>query len=101
MRRVKSLLIPDEPSYIPWCQDIIEIVSQDHEIQVLDENQPLQNQFEDVEVVVEQGGQNGTPEMVELAKNAIMWQVTTVGFEHVDVDHFKRVGIPLAKHLGR
>jgi phosphoglycerate dehydrogenase-like enzyme len=100
MRRIKSLLIPDEPFYIPWCQDIIDIVSQDHDLAVLDENQPLQDQFEGVEVVVEQGGQNGTPEMVELSTKAKMWQVTTVGFEHVDVEHFKRVGIPLANTPG-
>ncbi len=100
MRQVRTILIADEPTYIPWCQDIVDIVGKDHDLTVLDETQPLEDQFEGVEVVVEQGGRNGTPEMVELARNTKMWQVTTVGFEHVDVDHFKRVGIPLANTPG-
>ena len=100
MRRVRALFIPDEPTFIPWCQDIVDIVGKAHDLSILDERIPIEEQFKGIEAVVEQGGQNGTPEMVELARNVKLWQVTTVGIEHVDVEHFKRVGIPLANTPG-
>jgi phosphoglycerate dehydrogenase-like enzyme len=100
MRRIKTLFIPDEATYIPWCQDIVDIVGKAHDLSILTESKSLEEQFDGIEAVVEQGGQNGTPEMVELARNAKLWQVTTVGIEHVDVDYFRRVGIPLANTPG-
>jgi len=66
-------------------------------------DEPMAEQFEGVEVVIDPGGAVGTRALIDaaLAANVKLWQVTTNGTDHVDVSYFLGQGLPLANSPGR
>jgi phosphoglycerate dehydrogenase-like enzyme len=100
VRRLKVLFLPVMRQYHPWGEDVVELVGRNHDLAVYDPQQPLDPQFEGVEVVIDHGGAVGTRAMMDAAKQAHLWQVTTTGFEHVDVAYLKERGIPVAHSPG-
>ncbi|MBM3277553.1 MAG: D-glycerate dehydrogenase [Candidatus Handelsmanbacteria bacterium] len=100
MRRLKVLFLPVMRQYHPWGEDVVELVGRNHDLTIYDPQQPLEGQFAQVDAVIDHGGAQGTRAMMDAAKQARLWQVTTTGFEHVDVAYLKQRGIPVAHSPG-
>lgn len=100
MRRLKVLFLPVMKQYHLWGEDVVELVSQKHDLIMFDAKQPMEPQFAGVEVVIDHGGAVGTRPMMDAAQQAQLWQVTTTGFEHVDVAYLRERGIPVAHSPG-
>lgn len=101
MKNLKVLLLSLPHLFRPWCQDVLNAISGKHEVAVYDDTQPIKDQFRDVSVVIDQGGHVGTQEMMDAAANADLWQIMSIGYEHVDIDHIKSKGIPVANVPGQ
>lgn len=100
MRRLKVLLLPQKKLFHPWCDDVIQAIGHRHDLFVFDETQPLAPQFDGVEMVIDHGGSVGTRAMIDIAKNAHLWQILGTGFDHFDLDYIRRKGIPVANCPG-
>ena len=85
----------------PWFDDFQAAIAGHHEIELFDKSLPLQPQFADTQVVVDQGGW-GTREMIDAAVSSgvKLWQVIGTGLNHLDVEYILKVGIPLANTPG-
>ncbi len=71
-------------------------------MELYDPDQPLETQFDGVEVVVELGGNLATHEMIDAGAQAgvKLWQISGAGLDQVHVGYFEKVGIPLANTPG-
>jgi len=61
----------------------------------------LEEQFGDVEVVLDSGGSVGTHEMMDVAKNVKLWQILGTGLDHVDVKYMKSKGFMVSNCPGQ
>ena len=99
MRRLKVLYVPHPVAQLqtPWGDDVIEAVGQRHDLHEFDRQQPTEPQFEEVEAVVDLGG-NISEEMVGVAAKAGVKfvQAQTNGLDHVEVDEILGAGMILA-----
>lgn len=86
----------------PWYDDFRSAVGAVHTVCLYDPEKPTAGQFEDVEVVVDQGGSVGTRALIDaaLAARVKLWQVLGTGVDHVDVAYFLEKGLMLANTPG-
>ena len=99
MRQLKVLFLPhplDEVN-VAWGRDVLTAIGDHHDLRVFDRDQPAEPQFQDVEAIVDVGG-NIRAEWVDFAKNAGVkfLQVQTNGLDHVEVDKIRDSGMLLA-----
>ena len=96
------LYIPFAGSIEPWLSDFREAADGIVSMTVLDFERALDEQFEQVTVVVDQGG-HGTRAMIDAGARAgvKLWQVLGTGLDHTDVDYIVSRGIPLAHTPGQ
>ena len=99
MRRLKLLYMPHPVAEIqtPWGDDVIEAVGKRHDLHRFDRQQPIEPQFENVEAVVDLGG-NISAKLVNVAAKAGVKfiQAQTNGLDHVEVDQILGTGMMLA-----
>ncbi len=86
----------------PWYDDFRSAVGGGHTVCLYDPAKPMVGQFEDVDVVVDQGGSVGTRALIDAALSARvkLWQVLGTGVDHVDVPYFLEKGLMLANTPG-
>lgn len=86
----------------PWYDDFKSAVGKGHTVCLYDPSKPMAGQFEDVDVVVDQGGSVGTRALIDaaLAARVKLWQVLGTGVDHVDVAYFFEKGLMLANTPG-
>ena len=86
----------------PWYDDFRSAVGEGHNVCLYDPEKPMAGQFEDVDVVVDQGGSVGTRALIDaaLAARVKLWQVLGTGVDHVDVAYFLEKGLMLANTPG-
>lgn len=86
----------------PWYDDFRTAVGDGHTVCLYDPEKPMAGQFEDVDVVVDQGGSVGTRALIDAALSARvkLWQVLGTGVDHVDVAYFLENGLTLANTPG-
>ena len=86
----------------PWYDDFRTAVEEGHTVCLYDPAKPMAPQFQDVEVVVDQGGSVGTRALIDaaLAARVKLWQVLGTGVDHVDVAYFLEKGLMLANTPG-
>ena len=98
--KVLYLNVPDMLQ--PWYDDFRTEVGGDHTVCLYDPAKPMSPQFQDVEVVVDQGGSVGTRALIDaaLASRVKLWQVLGTGVDHVDVAYFLQNGLTLANTPG-
>ena len=101
MRRLQVLLIPSKRHFHPWCEDVIQSIGNHHALSVFDDTQPLAAQFAGIEAVIDQGGNMGTREMMDAARDARLWQILGTGFDHFDLDYIRSKAIPAANCPGQ
>jgi phosphoglycerate dehydrogenase-like enzyme len=99
---MKVLFLGQPGNLDPWFEDMVAAVGDAHCVALYDPRAPLVEQFQDVGVVVDQGGGVGTHAMVDLAAESgvKLWQVLGTGLDHVDIDYIVSRGLPLANTPG-
>lgn len=96
-RALRVLLVsrrPLDPSD-PWVAAIHEAVDPRHRVETVDLSGDLDAQFRDIDAVIDFAGA-GTHRMADAARDVRLWQLTSVGTDHLDVDYFNARGIPVA-----
>src|SRR5262245_50302304 len=100
-KRLRVLYLqPPSQSSEPWKSDVISAASRRHELILYDRNLPLPPQFEGVEAVLDHGGSMGTHAMADTAGPLKLWQILGTGFDHFDLNYWRRKGIPVANCPG-
>lgn len=101
MRRVRVVLV-DHPQAAPeWGRDVIAAIGERHDVAVYDETKPLVPQFAGVEVVVDLAGRTDARyQMMDAADKARLWQLVSVGYDHIDLDYARRKGIAVSNCPG-
>ena len=99
MRQLKVLYLPhplDEVN-VAWGRDLLTAIGDHHDLRVFDRDLPAEPQFENVEAIVDVGG-NIRAEWVDIAKRAGVkfLQAQTNGLDHVEVDKIRDSGMLLA-----
>lgn len=84
-----------------WGKDVVEVLSDRHELKVFDPGKPLAPQFEDVDVAIDYGGGVGTREMADIAAGKVkLWQLLGQGYDDFDMEYWKSKGIPVSNCPG-
>jgi phosphoglycerate dehydrogenase-like enzyme len=86
-------LVPPPQSSEPWKTDVINAVSSRHNLLFYDQTLPLPSQFAGVDVVLDHGGSMGTRAMADVAGHVKLWQILGTGFDHFDLDYWRKKGI--------
>lgn len=86
----------------PWMTDFLTEAEGSVEVAIFDHDRPLDEQFAQVPVIVDQGG-HGTREMIDAGARAGvgLWQVLGTGLDHTEVDYILQSGIRLANTPGQ
>ena len=100
-KRLKVLFFPPPPDLKePWQQDVIDAVGPRHNLVLCDADTPLASQFDKTAVVIDYGGRSATNEMADQAVSVRLWQILGTGFEHLDLDYWRKKKIPVANCPG-
>jgi len=102
-RKVKVLFLGTSNLLHPWYDDVLEVAAGRWPIPLFDRSQPVGPQFEGLDVVIDQGGNHGTHELIDAAckVGVKLWQVLGTGLDHTDVAYILKKGIPLANTPGQ
>ena len=98
--RLKVLLLPVRQIFEPWCQDVIDALTGTHELTVYDASRSIAEQFRNLDVVIDHGGHIGTHEMMDAAVGSRLWQIMSIGYEHIDLAYLKSRGLTVANVPG-
>ena len=101
MRRIKVLFLSQEGVDSSFQRAIVAAVGDHHDLMIYDTNKPLKPQFKDAEVVLDPGGSVGTHEMMDAAKDTLLWQILGTGLDHVDVEYMKSKGFVVSNCPGQ
>lgn len=74
---------------------IVAALGSRHRVRRFHHDRDLAAQFAGVDVVIDHGG-NGVAAMADAATSVRLWQLTSVGLDHLDVRYFTSRGIPVA-----
>jgi len=105
MRRLKALFLAHPVAEVNkpcWSDDIMAAIGDHHDLRIFDRSQPAERQFEDVEVVVDIGG-NISADLVDVAARAGVKFIhaQTNGLNHVEVGKIRGAGLMLAHCPGQ
>lgn len=99
MRKLNVLFLPHPIATLakPWGTEVTDAISINHNLRVFDRTQPPAPQFENIEAIVDLGG-NITADLLPLAAQAGVkfLQAQTTGLDHVDVEGILDAGLLLA-----
>lgn len=86
----------------PNWEEFQQIAAGRFPVAVWDPSRPFAEQVQGVLVIVDDGGSQGTREMIDasIAAGVKLWHVTTNGLDHIDVAYFLEKGMPLAHAPG-
>jgi len=81
----------------PWGDDVVAAVRDHHDMRIFDRDQVAEPQFQDIEAIVDLGG-NIDADLLDMAARAGVKfiQVQTNGLDHVEVDKIRDSGMMLA-----
>jgi phosphoglycerate dehydrogenase-like enzyme len=101
-KKLRVLLLKQPPHMRdPWMSDVLEALGSRYDLREYDKQLPLAPQFEEVDVVVDQGGSLGTREMADLCGSIKLWQVLGTGLDKLDLAYWREKGIPVANTPGQ
>ncbi len=92
---MKVIFVPKPINVDLWQENIIATVGHKHELRIYDPAQSIESQLFDVDVVVDMGGAELRP-LVDAAKQAKLWQLITVGYDHIDLAYLRQAGIAVS-----
>jgi phosphoglycerate dehydrogenase-like enzyme len=94
------LFLPQEGVDPLWQREVEAAVRPRHDFLVYDRGRPLEAQFREIEVVIDNGGSVGTRPMYDAARDARLWQILGTGVDHVDIAYMKTRGFAIANCPG-
>jgi phosphoglycerate dehydrogenase-like enzyme len=99
---MKVLFLGTPSQLHPWYDDVLKAIGGRWTIELYDPTKPMTDQFQSVDVVVDQGGAHGKREMIDLAVAAgvKLWQALGVGVDRTDVPYLLEKKLPLANTPG-
>ena len=99
---MKVLYLAQPGTLQPWYDDVKNPCLGRHTVQLYDATLPLGPQLESAQVVVDQGGSVGTPEIMKAAARAgvQLWQILGTGLDHVDLTCLSECGLTVANTPG-
>jgi D-3-phosphoglycerate dehydrogenase len=99
---MKVLYLAQPGTLQPWYDDVKNPCLGRHIVQLYDATLPLGPQLEGAQVVVDQGGSVGTPEIMKAAAEAgvQLWQILGTGLDHVDLTYLSECGLTVANTPG-
>ena len=102
--RLNILFLPHpirESLFHPWGDDVIAVLGDRHQLKIYDPGGDLAQQFEGVDVVIDQSGSAGSREMADLASGQVrLWQILGTGIDRFDLDYWRSKSIPVANTPG-
>src|SRR3954452_16641966 len=103
MKKQLKVLLLKHPPHLrdPWMSDLLEELGDKYVLREYDAQLPLAPQFEDVDVVVDQGGSHGLREMADLCGALQLWQVLGTGLDKLDLDYWRQKKIRVANTPGQ
>jgi phosphoglycerate dehydrogenase-like enzyme len=97
---LKVLFLPNPKLVDPWHGDVIGAVGARHSLKTIEYDAPLKPQFNGVDAVIDFGGSMGTRAMADQASSVRLWQILGTGFDHFDLEYWKKKQIPVANCPG-
>ena len=102
LKRQKVLFLPPPPHRDrQYTENVLQSVGAKHDISIFDVQKALAPQFEEVDVVIDEGGSHGTRAMMDVAGTVKLWQILGTGFDHFDLAYCKWKKIPVANCPGQ
>ena len=101
MRRIKVLFLKLKGVGVRFDEEVEAAIGDRHDLVIYDPSKPMAPQFEAVEVVIDSGGSVGTHAMMDVAKDARLWQVHGTGLDHVDIEYMKSKGFMVSNCPGQ
>lgn len=98
MRTLNALFLPHPNAVLEsWNSEITDLISRRHDLSIFDRSAPGGPQFENIEVIVDLGG-NITKDLIPIAAAAGVKyiQAQTTGLDHVHVEEILDAGLTLA-----
>jgi phosphoglycerate dehydrogenase-like enzyme len=99
-KKLRALFLADPELRHPWQDDVVEAVGFRHELHIFDPALPLALQFKGIDVVIDFGGSIGTREMADAASSVRLWQILGTGYDHFNLDYWRKKNIPVANCPG-
>jgi len=100
--RLKILFLAPPPHQkIPWENDVIEAIDPRHELVLFDLSAPAKEQFANVDVVIDFGGNMGTRTLADASRTVKLWQILGTGFDRFDLEYWRYKKIPVANCPGQ
>jgi len=101
MRRVRVILVNHPQAAPEWGRDVIAAIGDRHNLSVYEEAKPLEAQFAEVEVVVDLAGRTDARyRMMDAAQKVKLWQLVSVGYDHIDLDYARQKRIAVSNCPG-
>lgn len=99
---MKVLFMTNPGSVSPWYEDFLAALGDDFDVEMWVPDRPFATQVTGAIAVVDVGPPP-EPGMVSAAREAgvKLWQMMSVGYNHLDLDLFRANGIPLANTPGQ
>lgn len=97
-----ALFLEQREAIYPKWQHFLRAVNGKFPVAKYDRSKRYEEQVRGVQVVVDDGGTNSTPDKIDgaIAAGVKLWHVTTNGLDHVNVAYFLEKGMPLAHAAG-
>ena len=100
MKRLSVLYLKEEGDDPLWNSVITSTIRDQHDVRMFDPTRSASEQFMNVDAVVDMGGASACQELVDVATRAKLWQIVSVGYDFLDMDMFRRAGIPVCNCPG-
>jgi D-3-phosphoglycerate dehydrogenase / 2-oxoglutarate reductase len=103
-RRLKVLFTGsrDDPNWIPWGRNGVRAASREHDVVLRDPSRPLAEQIADptIDAVIDYT-MAASPQLAQAAAGHVrLWQLGSVGYDHLDLRSLARHRIPTANCPG-
>ena len=100
MKRTRVLLLDGSRITNPFTPIVVERLEVEFDLQEFDSNASVKPQFRGVDVVVDIGGGNSVPEMLDAGADIRLWQIFGNGIDHFDLDLWSSRGAVVANCPG-
>ena len=100
MKRLTVMYVRQPGTDPRWEETTMAVIRPHHDVRILDFEQPLPEQFSEVDAVVQMGAAELPAGCLEAARGVGLWQLQSVGYDKFDVDGAKEAGIPLCNCPG-
>lgn len=96
MRRTKAIYMHGPSADRLWRDILFEVIGDKHELSDYDPSKPMEQQFAETEVLLDDGGRMATRDIFQASPSLKLWQMITVGYDAVDLSIVDGTNVPVA-----